>query len=578
MNSRSHRFVVSIVLSAALALLAACGTQPPGGDTTPPSLLSASPPDGAVDVPLNAALVLGFSEPIGGLLVTPSPLTGMAATLWDESGQVATIAPSPAWPAGIALSFAVRAVDEAGNALELDIGFSTLDDDVPPAAPTGLVAVGREGAIDVSWAANPEPDLAGYLLFWGEDAAAPTGVVVLPATETDYAVTGLEDGVGYEVYLVAEDEAGNRSEPSSTVSATPGDTTPPALVSSQPADGVSGVGLVETVRFVFSEPMQPASLQVVLYEVQAPPEGDPIDPVAPVVLTLDASRLGPAVWNAAATTAQFDDVAPDLFESDKAYRFDLQAVDVAGNALPSPTSVSFLAGLVPDVIPPTVTTFEHSVDQDHGRAVIHFYFSEPMDQAATQAAFHSAPSLACAWTWPAAAVAVCTVNSGLLQLQSYAIQFTTGARDLMGNALETVWNRSFSTPNLSPRLTAYTPTSRFGLPVTVHDPYQPVTWTFNEPMQLASIAGEVRNGAGALVDTITAADAIELSVDGRTITYRPPAAYPCTGTIYTWTLTRVYEQGTAGQALRHTPVSYSDSFRCGDLGVGGQLDSDSQGD
>jgi hypothetical protein len=39
-----------------------------------------------------------------------------------------------------------------------------LIDTFPPAAPKGLVAVASEGAINLIWDANPERDLAGYLV------------------------------------------------------------------------------------------------------------------------------------------------------------------------------------------------------------------------------------------------------------------------------------------------------------------------------------------------------------------------------------------------------------------------------
>lgn len=567
----SHRALRRFALCSALFLVACGGPPPTGGDSTPPSLTSASPVDGTVDVALSAALVLTFDEPIGSLLVTPSPLVGLAEPQWDEAGQVATIAPSPAWPVGTSLSFAIRAEDEHGNAATINLGFTTLDDQDPPAAPAGLLATRLDGAIALSWTANAEADLASYLLFWGEDAAAPTGAVAVPAGTTQFTVSPLENGTSYQFYLVAEDEAGNQSSPSTTVSAAPGDTTPPVLLSSLPSDGVSGVGLVELVRFVFSEPLDTASLHLFLYEVQAPAEGDPINPDAPVVQTLDVAGLGAPAWNAEGTLVQYDDVAPDLFGSDKAYRFQLQAEDLAGNLLPSPTVVSFLAGLVPDVIPPTVGGLHSVVDQELGRGVFTFYFSEPMDQPATQAAFNSAPPLNCIWAWPSASEGTCTVNSGLLQQQDYAVQFTTGARDVMGNALEAVWNAAFTTLNFSPRLTGYTPVSGFGgLPPRIANPLQPITWTFSEPVRLDDIAGEIRSSGGALFDIITQAD-VSLSVEGLTITYYPPAAYNCLGTIYTWTLTRVYEQSSGGGPLRHTPSSYAGSFQCGEVGVGGFL-------
>src|SRR5690606_13315357 len=149
---------------------------------------------------------------------------------------------------------------DAGNSQSMSLGFSTLDDQEPPAAPTGLTSEAMDGAVRLAWTGGTEAELAGYLLFWGDDPATPTGGVALPAPATEHVLTPLENGTTYSVYLVAEDTAGNRSAPSATVTATPGDTTPPTLVSSQPSDGLRGVGLVTRVRFVFSEPIEPGSL------------------------------------------------------------------------------------------------------------------------------------------------------------------------------------------------------------------------------------------------------------------------------------------------------------------------------
>src|SRR5690606_14066761 len=177
-----------------ILLVASCGTPPPGGgDTKQPQLTRTVPEDGAVDVTLSTALVLAFDGTIDGLHLTPSPLIGLSEPSWDEARQVVTFAPSPAWPAGISLTFTIEAEDDHGNAALLSLGFTTVDDDEPPAAPSGLMATAGDGAIDLNWAANTEPDLAGYLLFWGEDATTPTGVVALPVGTSTHTVSSLEN-------------------------------------------------------------------------------------------------------------------------------------------------------------------------------------------------------------------------------------------------------------------------------------------------------------------------------------------------------------------------------------------------
>ncbi|MDX1997340.1 MAG: CARDB domain-containing protein, partial [Thermoanaerobaculia bacterium] len=112
-------------------------------------------------------------------------------------------------------------------------------DNQPPAAPIHLVgvAVGRDGQL--TWNANTEPDLDGYLLFRDGRIANAPGVVVGDLTPfvirtTTYLDRNLADGTyTYEVYAI--DQAGNLSDPSNSVQITI-DTRPPHAVIVDPPD------------------------------------------------------------------------------------------------------------------------------------------------------------------------------------------------------------------------------------------------------------------------------------------------------------------------------------------------------
>jgi fibronectin type 3 domain-containing protein len=84
-------------------------------------------------------------------------------------------------------------------------------------APKGLSVVAGTGTINLSWDANTEADLAGYLVLRGD---AP-GDTLQPLTATPIAATNFEDktakpGVRYAYAIVAVDKAVpvNRSAPS----------------------------------------------------------------------------------------------------------------------------------------------------------------------------------------------------------------------------------------------------------------------------------------------------------------------------------------------------------------------------
>ncbi len=94
---------------------------------------------------------------------------------------------------------------------------------VRPESTAGVLVVAGPGAISLSWDANTEPDLAGYLVLRGEAA----GDTLQPLTPTPIAATNYEDktaqpGVRYVYAIVAVDKATppNRSEPSARLEET----------------------------------------------------------------------------------------------------------------------------------------------------------------------------------------------------------------------------------------------------------------------------------------------------------------------------------------------------------------------
>ena len=120
--------------------------------------------------------------------------------------------------------YVLRAVAVIGNAsLESDPSPSTcvtLADTFPPATPTGLTAVGSEGAVNLIWNANGEKDLAGYIVL---RALAPsqafTPITPSPIQETtfrDLVLAG--ERAAYAVQAV--DTAGNVSAMSSPIEET----------------------------------------------------------------------------------------------------------------------------------------------------------------------------------------------------------------------------------------------------------------------------------------------------------------------------------------------------------------------
>ena len=83
----------------------------------------------------------------------------------------------------------------------------------PPAAPAGLQIVAGPDGVSLSWNANIEADLGGYLVLRGEatgDTLQP--LTKEPVTETSYRDTTVASGVRYVYVIVAVD----KSEPRNT--------------------------------------------------------------------------------------------------------------------------------------------------------------------------------------------------------------------------------------------------------------------------------------------------------------------------------------------------------------------------
>ena len=93
----------------------------------------------------------------------------------------------------------------------------------PPAVPAGLAAVanvegGTQGAIDLAWSADADPDTAGYVVYrrMAGSAAAPervsgfkSGAGLLPSPT--WSDTDVKKGVRYAYSVSAVDASGNES-------------------------------------------------------------------------------------------------------------------------------------------------------------------------------------------------------------------------------------------------------------------------------------------------------------------------------------------------------------------------------
>ena len=98
------------------------------------------------------------------------------------------------------------------------------DDTYRPSPPERLSIGASPGKLSLFWVANSEPDIAGYLIYRSTDQSLPQNAWTL-LTQAVYAKTtftdeNVESGKVYHYYLIAVDNAGNKSLASEVVSET----------------------------------------------------------------------------------------------------------------------------------------------------------------------------------------------------------------------------------------------------------------------------------------------------------------------------------------------------------------------
>ena len=124
---------------------------------------------------------------------------------------------------GTTYYFAVRATDDASNVAPISnvVRWDWVFDSAPPAAPTGLTASGDgNGGAWVEWAANAEPDLAGYTVYRRLTASGSFTALNSPSSLAnqflDSTIPSGTTSVWYQVS--ATDQVGNESSRSAIFS------------------------------------------------------------------------------------------------------------------------------------------------------------------------------------------------------------------------------------------------------------------------------------------------------------------------------------------------------------------------
>lgn len=144
-----------------------------------------------------------------------------------------------AFPEDAVLRLRLVGADRSGNTAHDEV--EVVVDNLPPAAPTGLVATLRSPDVQVDWNPNTEPDLLGYLLYRNGSlvdfsGSLPADLRPYSIPENAYLDQRPPDGeLVYRVYAI--DLAGNISLPSDPASVVR-DENPPHVEIVRPQEGL----------------------------------------------------------------------------------------------------------------------------------------------------------------------------------------------------------------------------------------------------------------------------------------------------------------------------------------------------
>lgn len=314
-----------------------------GGDTTPPTILSTTPPAGATGVnggtgDAGITITIDFSEPIdtasfSATLSPPVPLLGSPSFSNGNASASVTTAVSLNSSATYTVSVAAR--DLANNALApptmfgfttaavLDTTPPTVTSTVPANNATNVAVTGLTVSATFSEAVAPA-SVVGTI-----SGPLDLGTATMSAGNTiaTWSMPQFDDGgVGsyapstlYNLTIEASDTAGNAMvmpHAFSFTTASPPDTTPPTLVGILPNDLATGVPTNSSIVLTFSEPMNTASVTTNLR-------------------VNGSARPGTFTWNATNSTVRFSPSTNWLGNTAYTVSFFAPPTDVAGNALGS---------------------------------------------------------------------------------------------------------------------------------------------------------------------------------------------------------------------------------------------------
>jgi len=218
------------------------------------------------------------------------------------------------------------------------------------------------------------------------------------------------------------------------------DTTPPSVISTDPANNETGIAITSAILITFSETIDPATLNATTFSLS----GNGLSVGGSISVNGAVATFTP-LSNLAYSTVYTATITTDV-------------MDTAGNHMASAYSWSFTTSAAPDTTPPTVTGVSPGIDATSVpvTSAITATFSEALDTSTvTTSTFvlkdPDEVMVAGAVTY-SGLTATFTPSANLEQNTTYTAMVTTGVKDLAGNALSAdyLWSFTTAVPDTTP--------------------------------------------------------------------------------------------------------------------------------
>jgi hypothetical protein len=554
--------IVRFLMALTVVLMAGCGKETVNiPDTTPPQVSSTTPAQGAATVALNTAITATFSKPmnpgtISGTTFTVAGPGGAAVSgtvTYAATGSVATFTPAADLAYGVVYTATVTtgATDQASPANPLAANYVwTFTSVAAPLPPTVIATTPASGATSVpvnqalsatfSVGMNSATINAATFTLAGPGGVAVAGAVSYTASGYISAFTPAANLAYNTLYTAtittrATDSAGTPLAANYAWSFTT-ITPPPAVASTIPGNGATGVLPNQVLSATFNEAMNCATL------------------FSPATTFSVAGPGGAAVAGAVGCTgnvATFTPTAALAVNSLYIATISTAAKSPAGTALASNYVWTFKTGTAiaaPAVISTVPANLATGVPTNQALSAV---FSEAMSPSTISAATFTlagpgaAPVTGVVTYTAAGSIATFTPAAALAPNQLYTATIITAAQDLQGRGLAANYVWSFTTaagPDVTPPTVISTIPANTATNVPTN---QVVTATFSKalnPTTVNAASYTLQAPGGAAVAGVVTYAAI-----GDTATFTPTATL-APNTLFTATLTTMVTD-LAGNAL-----------------------------